>query len=204
MMRPSVKREYRVKSEKITRGSGTIGTGHKERQVVASVNYCKDGTKSTHLFFRVQTKTRIRRHKGVPSVKFLCSSRSSGPILSGRCTSTTTTANASARSTTCVTGASTDIARGSNSPPRSWPSQLPPSARPLHDAYWVSKWSSSQGEGGREGKVFIFSNGSFVCWGLAEEDARLFRRDVLAPARAEVGTFAEPETEKLEFATDPS
>ena len=82
--------------------------------------------------------------------------------------------------------------------------RLPPSARPLHDAYWVPKWSSGQGEGGREGEVFIFSNGSFVCWGLAEEDARLFRRDVLAPARAEVGPLAEPETEELEFATDPS
>jgi hypothetical protein len=80
----------------------------------------------------------------------------------------------------------------------------------------VPKWSSSggggegegEGEGGgevkREGEVFIFSNGSFVCWGLAEEDAMRFRRDVLTPARAEVGPLAEPETEELEFATDPS
>jgi uncharacterized Rmd1/YagE family protein len=43
-----------------------------------------------------------------------------------------------------------------------------------------------------------------VCWGLGEEDARRFRRDVLTPARAEVGPLAEPETEELEFATDPS
>ena len=80
-------------------------------------------------------------------------------------------------------------------------------ARPLHDAYWVPKWSSSGGRGGegkREGEVFIFGNGSFVCWGLAEEDAVLFRRDVLIPANAEVGTLAEPETEELDFATDPS
>ena len=82
----------------------------------------------------------------------------------------------------------------------------------------MPKWSSSsscsggegegEGEGGgevkREGEVFIFSNGSFVCWGLAEEDAMRFRRDVLTPARAEVGPLAEPETEELEFATDPS
>lgn len=93
--------------------------------------------------------------------------------------------------------------------------RLPPTARPLHDAYWVPKWSCG-GEGGegndgegagttrREGEVFIFSNGSFVCWGLGEEDARRFRRDVLTPARAEVGPLAEPETEELEFATDPS
>ena len=80
-------------------------------------------------------------------------------------------------------------------------------ARPLHDAYWVPKWCSrgeGEGEGKREGEVFIFSNGSFVCWGLAEEDAMRFRRDVLVPANAEVGTLAEPETEELEFATDPS
>jgi hypothetical protein len=31
-----------------------------------------------------------------------------------------------------------------------------------------------------------------------------FRRDVLTPARAEVGPLDEPETEELEFATDPS
>jgi len=89
-------------------------------------------------------------------------------------------------------------------------------ARPLHDAYWVPKWcgnsssnSSSGGDAGadggkREGEVFIFRNGSFVCWGLTEEDAVRFRRDVLMPANAEVGTLAEPETEELEFATDPS
>lgn len=89
--------------------------------------------------------------------------------------------------------------------------RLPPTARPLHDAYWVPKWSSGgEGDGAgagaarREGEVFIFSNGSFVCWGLGEEDARRFRRDVLTPARAEVGPLAEPETEELEFATDPS
>jgi uncharacterized Rmd1/YagE family protein len=76
----------------------------------------------------------------------------------------------------------------------------------------VPKWSSSGGEdegagagaARREGEVFIFSNGSFVCWGLGEEDAKRFRRDVLTPARAEVGPLDEPETEELEFATDPS
>jgi len=80
----------------------------------------------------------------------------------------------------------------------------------------VPKWSSGGGEGNgagtgagagvarREGEVFIFSNGSFVCWGLGEEDAKRFRRDVLTPARAEVGPLDEPETEELEFATDPS
>ncbi|KAI0264415.1 hypothetical protein BC834DRAFT_262164 [Gloeopeniophorella convolvens] len=77
---------------------------------------------------------------------------------------------------------------------------LPQTARPLHDAYWVPKWSS----GGREGEIFVFSNGSFVCWGLSEEDALRFRRDVLTPAQAEVAPLAEPETEELEFTMDPS
>ena len=78
--------------------------------------------------------------------------------------------------------------------------RLPPTARPLHDAYWVPKWCNGE----REGEVFIFGNGSFVCWGLSEADARRFRRDVLTPARAEVGPLEEPETEELEFAMDPS
>jgi hypothetical protein len=79
--------------------------------------------------------------------------------------------------------------------------RLPPTARPLHDAYCVPKWSGGEH---REGEVFIFSNGSFVCWGLSEDDAMRFRRDVLAPAGAEVKPIAEPEIEELEFATDPS
>jgi hypothetical protein len=79
--------------------------------------------------------------------------------------------------------------------------RLPPTARPLHDAYWVPKWSGGEH---REGEVFIFSNGSFVCWGLSEDDAMRFRRDVLAPAGAEVKPLVEPEIEELEFATDPS
>jgi required for meiotic nuclear division protein 1 len=83
-------------------------------------------------------------------------------------------------------------------------SRLPPTARPLHDAYWVPKWRCEQEEGHREGEVFIFNNGSFVCWGLSEDDAMRFRKDVLAPAGAEVKPLAEPETEELEFATDPS
>ncbi|KAI0064765.1 hypothetical protein BV25DRAFT_1913943 [Artomyces pyxidatus] len=79
-------------------------------------------------------------------------------------------------------------------------SRLPPTARPLHEAYWVPKW----GNDGKEGEVFIFSNGSFVCWGLAEEDALRFRRDVLARSGAETAPLRDPETEELEFVMDPS
>ncbi|KAI0049810.1 hypothetical protein FA95DRAFT_802839 [Auriscalpium vulgare] len=79
-------------------------------------------------------------------------------------------------------------------------SRLPESARPLHEAYWVPKW----GEEGKEGEIFIFGNGSFVGWGLSEEQAVRFRRDVLARTGLEFGPLPEPETEELEFAMDPS
>ncbi|KAI9447342.1 hypothetical protein F5148DRAFT_1292283 [Russula earlei] len=76
--------------------------------------------------------------------------------------------------------------------------RLPSMARLLHDA------GSGTGKGRCEGKVFVFNNGSFVCCGLSQEDAMQFRRDVLSPAKAEIGSFTEPEVEELEFATDPS
>ncbi|KAI9434140.1 hypothetical protein F5148DRAFT_1380484 [Russula earlei] len=79
-------------------------------------------------------------------------------------------------------------------------------ARLLHDAYWVLRRSigseeggdgsgsatpnggTRTGEGRREGKVFIFNNGSFT----------------MAASCAKVGSFTEPEAEELEFTTDPS
>jgi uncharacterized Rmd1/YagE family protein len=69
-----------------------------------------------------------------------------------------------------------------------------PDAQTLHDAWWVPHW----GDGG---EVFVFSNGSFVCWGLGEGEARRFAREVLAPS--EIGRLNDPETEELEFVTDP-
>ncbi|KAG2367862.1 hypothetical protein BDR07DRAFT_1392378 [Suillus spraguei] len=70
-----------------------------------------------------------------------------------------------------------------------------PDAQTLHDAWWVPNW----GDGG---EIFVFSNGSFVCWGLGEAEARRFAREVLAPS--EVGRLRDPETEELEFVTDPT
>ncbi|KAH9945180.1 uncharacterized protein BXZ73DRAFT_38973 [Epithele typhae] len=85
---------------------------------------------------------------------------------------------------------------------------LPEGAVLLHDAWWVPRWrpaaaAGESGSGGREGEVFVFGNGSFVCWGLDEEGARAFLREVVWPARAEVARLKEPETEDLEFVTDP-
>ncbi|KAJ8581707.1 DUF155-domain-containing protein [Rhizopogon salebrosus TDB-379] len=70
-----------------------------------------------------------------------------------------------------------------------------PGAQTLHDALWVPHW----GDGG---EVFVFSNGSFVSWGLGEGEAQRFAREVLAPS--EINRLKEPETEELEFVTDPT
>lgn len=74
-------------------------------------------------------------------------------------------------------------------------SRLPPHSQKLHDAWWVPRW-------GKDGEVFVFPNGSFVCWGTTEEEARQFTKQVLAPC--EVGSLPEAETESLEFVSDPS
>ncbi|THH20731.1 hypothetical protein EW146_g682 [Bondarzewia mesenterica] len=79
-------------------------------------------------------------------------------------------------------------------------SRLPPTSRPIHESYWVPKWGAE----GKEGEVFIFGNGSFVCWGLSEEDAKRFQKEVLARSEAEFVPLKEAETEELEFVMDPS
>jgi uncharacterized Rmd1/YagE family protein len=76
---------------------------------------------------------------------------------------------------------------------------LPPSAQTLHESWWVPSW----GEPDRQGEIFVFSNGSFVCWGLDENNARRFADEVIKPA-AEVAPLLEAETEELEFVTDPT
>lgn len=77
---------------------------------------------------------------------------------------------------------------------------LPARSQTLHESWWVPKW----GQPGKEGEVFVFANGSFVCWGLGEDDAHRFAIEVLdrAPGIA-VAPLKEPETEELEFVTDP-
>ncbi|KAG2038892.1 hypothetical protein BDR03DRAFT_933354 [Suillus americanus] len=50
-----------------------------------------------------------------------------------------------------------------------------PDAQILHDAWWVPHW----GDGG---EIFVFSNGSFVCWGLGEGEAQRFAREILTPS----------------------
>jgi hypothetical protein len=76
--------------------------------------------------------------------------------------------------------------------------RLPPEAQTLHESWWVPHWQG--------GEVFVFANGTIVCWGLGEASARKFARDVIGGASlsAEIAQLKEDETEELEFVTDPT
>ena len=50
----------------------------------------------------------------------------------------------------------------------------------------------------------MFENGSLVCWGLDENDARTFAKQYINRVVVEVAHLAEPETEDVEFVTDPN
>lgn len=77
---------------------------------------------------------------------------------------------------------------------------LPSRSQTLYDSWWIPKWEHN----GKQGEVFVFSNGSFVCWGLGEQEAREFVREVIGKATGiEVAPLREAETEELEFVVDP-
>ncbi|KAF8896330.1 hypothetical protein BD779DRAFT_1495251 [Infundibulicybe gibba] len=79
---------------------------------------------------------------------------------------------------------------------------LPSRSQALHEAWWIPRWESTKS--GAEGEIFVFSNGSFVCWGLDEADVRRFRDEVISAAPGlEVAPLRELETEELEFVVDP-
>ncbi|PPQ69809.1 hypothetical protein CVT25_009746 [Psilocybe cyanescens] len=78
--------------------------------------------------------------------------------------------------------------------------ELPARSQALHESWWIPKW----GETGKEGEIFVFSNGSIVCWGLGETEAKSFVTEVIDRAKGiEVSPLGEPETEELEFVVDP-
>ncbi|PPQ64586.1 hypothetical protein CVT26_001984 [Gymnopilus dilepis] len=78
--------------------------------------------------------------------------------------------------------------------------ELPPRSQALHEAWWVPKWGAE----GKEGEVFVFANGTVVCWGLGESAANSFVKEVIHRAPGiEVGPLKEPETEELDFVVDP-
>ncbi|EEB92349.1 hypothetical protein MPER_09158, partial [Moniliophthora perniciosa FA553] len=71
----------------------------------------------------------------------------------------------------------------------------PPNSRILHESWWVPNW----GPENKKGEVFVFGNGSFVCWGLEEEDARKFAKDVLGRVQGfQMAPLKVAETEELE------
>lgn len=75
--------------------------------------------------------------------------------------------------------------------------RLPSSAQSVHEAWWIPKYGN--------GEIFVFpNNGSFVCWGLRETEAWKFAGRMLAFQGVQVGQLKEPETEELDFVTDPS
>lgn len=76
---------------------------------------------------------------------------------------------------------------------------LPPRSRALHESWWIPKW----GDEGKEGEIFVFPNGSIVCWGLGEQDAKKFTAEVIDRTPGiEVGPLKEHETEELDFVLD--
>lgn len=77
---------------------------------------------------------------------------------------------------------------------------LPARSQTLHESWWIPKW----GEKDKEGEIFVFANGSFVCWGLCEDEAKRFAVEVIDRAPGiEVAPLKEVETEELEFVIDP-
>ncbi|KAG6827451.1 hypothetical protein H0H92_011719 [Tricholoma furcatifolium] len=76
---------------------------------------------------------------------------------------------------------------------------LPALTQALNESVWIPKW----GKPGKEGEIFMFSNGSFVCWGLGEQDARRFADEVVNRTPGiKVAPLADAETEELEFVID--
>ncbi|KAJ8072500.1 hypothetical protein PM082_016059 [Marasmius tenuissimus] len=79
----------------------------------------------------------------------------------------------------------------------------PEHSRIFHESWWVPMWSPDGNK--RKGEIFVFGNGSFVCWGLEEEDARKFASQVLGRVPLfQIAPLKVAETEELEFVTDPS
>ncbi|KAJ7364059.1 hypothetical protein DFH08DRAFT_682100 [Mycena albidolilacea] len=78
---------------------------------------------------------------------------------------------------------------------------LPVHSQKFHEAWWVPRW----GRDGKEGEVFVFGNGSFVCWGLEEDEAHRFAVEVIGRVPGiEVSPLKVAETEELEFVVDPT
>jgi uncharacterized Rmd1/YagE family protein len=60
---------------------------------------------------------------------------------------------------------------------------------------------------GKRGEIWIFGNGSFVTWGLTEEEGKAFLRDVIRRKGANIESERMPakehEIEEMDFVVDP-
>ena len=77
---------------------------------------------------------------------------------------------------------------------------LPTQSQKFQESWWVPRW----GKGAQSGEIFIFGNGSVVCWGLDEDAAQKFVNKVISKPGIEVGKLEEVEKEDLEYVTDPT
>jgi uncharacterized Rmd1/YagE family protein len=60
---------------------------------------------------------------------------------------------------------------------------------------------------GKRGEIWVFGNGSFVTWGLTEEEGKAFLRDVIRRKGANIESEKLPakehEIEEMDFVVDP-
>ncbi|KAG8905551.1 hypothetical protein FRB99_008750 [Tulasnella sp. 403] len=79
--------------------------------------------------------------------------------------------------------------------------RLPSGAVKFEQALWIPSWTYK----GDTCELWIFDNGSVVCWGAGEDTARAFLRNIFEKNPAvQVGLLDHAETEELEFVTDPN
>lgn len=76
---------------------------------------------------------------------------------------------------------------------------LPPSAIMFEEAWWIPSWRHNSDDC----EVWLFPNGSLVCWGGGEEAAKAFADEFLdRDKKIQVGKLDEAESEELDFVTD--
>lgn len=76
---------------------------------------------------------------------------------------------------------------------------LPPSAIMFEEAWWIPSWKHED----VDCEVWLFENGSLVCWGGGEEAAKAFAGEFLDRENSiQIGKLEEAESEELDFVTD--
>lgn len=83
---------------------------------------------------------------------------------------------------------------------------LPDSTIRFEEALWVPLTSANAGgEEGDATEVWVFRNGTVVCWGLEEDAARAFVEQLVnSSPSSQISPLKVVETEELEFVVDPA